>query len=580
VQIPAVNSVTPSSGGGNSVTFTAQYSHPAGATALTVVGLLVNSTASPDYGCYVTYTIATNLFALANDVASSGNTTVIPGGGSAANDQCALVGGSSTAALSGTNLTLTVALTFQPGFPGAKTVYLSAADANVSTGWSAKGTWTVTVPAPQPSADSVSPNSGSGSSQQFSFVFSDTQNPANLTGLAMLFGTSITTANVCYIVYDRTQGRVSLVWDGGGGSDSRPVASSTPLLQNSQCAIGATAAITSGLSIIIKVNVTFKGAFSGLKNIYMFGSEGILNTGWVLNGTFNTTAGGIPTADSVVPSSGSGPAQRFSFQVSDLGGSSFITGLAVLFATTPNAANACSIVYDRGTNTLSLTDDNPANGANVLTIGSTNVMSNSQCSVRGVNSTLVIGATSIVVTLDLTFSANFFGAKNIYLFAAEPGINTGYVVRGSWTVTGGAPTADAVSPASGAGSTPSYVATVSDSSAASNINSIGLLFTSGPPTATANACYVQYDRDAGTIGLYGDSTSTFNSKPLGSSAALQNSQCAVGFSFVATSGNSVMLNVNMLFKTPAFNGAKSVYLLAGEPATSSGWVLRGAWTVQ
>ncbi|HEV8144853.1 MAG TPA: SBBP repeat-containing protein [Bryobacteraceae bacterium] len=577
-QLPAANSVSPASGSGNAVTFTAQYSHPAGANALTTVGLLVNSNASVDFACYVTYTIATNLFKLANNVASSGSSTVIPGGGSSQNDQCALIGAGSGASLSGTNLTLTVALTFQPGFPGAKTVYLSAADVNVSTGWTARGAWTVTVPAPQPTADSVSPNSGSGSSQQFTFVFSDTQNPENLTGMAMLFSTTVTAVNVCYLVYDRLQGTVALAWDSGQGTDSRPIASST-VLQNSQCAIGPVTAVVSGLSIIIKANVTFKGTFSGLKNIYMFGSEGAVNTGWVIRGTFNTTAGGIPTADSVVPASGSGPAQRFSIQVSDLGGSSFITGVAVLFATSPSIVNACNIVYDRGTNTLSLAFDS-GNGSTSIALGSANVASNSQCSLRGVNSTVVIGATSVVVTLDLTFSATFFGAKTVYLYAAEVGINTGYVARGSWTVTGGSPTADSVSPVSGSGSSASYVFTVSDSSAASNISSIAGLFTTGAPSNVANACYLLWDRNTATIGLYSDNGSTLSTKPIGSSNTLQNTQCAIGFSFVTTSGTSVLLNVNLVFKTPAFNGSKSVYLQAYEPFVSSGWVLRGSWTVQ
>src|SRR6185295_14502269 len=130
-QLPAANSVSPASGSGNTVTFTAQYLHPAGANALVTIGLLVNSNASVDFACYVTYTVASNLFALANNVASSGSTTVIPGGGSAQNDQCSLIGAGSSASLSGTNLTLTVALTFQPGFPGAKAVYLSASDSSV-----------------------------------------------------------------------------------------------------------------------------------------------------------------------------------------------------------------------------------------------------------------------------------------------------------------------------------------------------------------------------------------------------------------------------------------------------------------
>ena len=38
-QIPSVVSLSPASGTGNTVTYTAQYSHPAGATALTSVSL-------------------------------------------------------------------------------------------------------------------------------------------------------------------------------------------------------------------------------------------------------------------------------------------------------------------------------------------------------------------------------------------------------------------------------------------------------------------------------------------------------------------------------------------------------------
>ena len=89
-QLPAAISVSPSSGSGNTVTFTAQYSHPAGAGSLTSVALLLNTTASLNFACYVTYSPATNLFALANDNASTGGVSVTPGGGSAANNQCTL----------------------------------------------------------------------------------------------------------------------------------------------------------------------------------------------------------------------------------------------------------------------------------------------------------------------------------------------------------------------------------------------------------------------------------------------------------------------------------------------------------
>src|SRR5579871_3592999 len=176
---PSAVSVSPPSGSGNTVTLTAQFSDPAGAVALTSAALLLNTTASPAHGCQVTYTSSTNQFTVADST------------------QCALNQAQSSATASGNTLTVAISLTFQPGFAGAKTAYLYAADANSNTGWVARGAWTVTVPPPQPTASSVSPNASMGSSQTFTFVFSDTQNPLNITGMAMLFSTSLTETNAC-----------------------------------------------------------------------------------------------------------------------------------------------------------------------------------------------------------------------------------------------------------------------------------------------------------------------------------------------------------------------------------------------
>jgi hypothetical protein len=576
-QIPAANSVAPSSGSGNTVTFTAQYSHPAGATSLTTVGLLLNTTASLNFACYVTYSPATNLFTLANDDGSTGG-SANPGGANLQNSQCMLNGAGSSANLAGTNLTLGISLTFQANFAGSKTVYLFAADAHTNTGFLAKGTWSVIVPPPLPSADSVSPNASSGAGQTFTFVFSDTQNASNLADMAVLFNTSVSFTNACYIIYDRNAASITLLADDGVGAGSKPV-SSTTVLQNSQCAVGVVSVSASGLSEILNIAVTFKGAFIGLKNIYMFASEATVNTGWVQRGTYFVAAGGIPVANSVVPSAGFGPGQRFSFTVSDQGGSGFIVAVAMLFAPTLNLNNACSLVYDRTVNTISLAFDNPANGAAPLVPGSSTVVSNHQCTLRGANSTVVAGTTALVVTVDLVFNAAYFGAKNTYLYAAETSTNSGYATVGSWTVTGGAPTADSVVPASGSGPSPNFVFTVSDSALDLNIVGMNLLVTAGSPANLANACYLLYNRTTSTIGLYGDDGITLNTKGIGSATTLQNTQCAVGFTVVNVSGNSVSLTINLVFKSPAFSGAKSVYLQALEPNSSSGWVFRGTWTV-
>ena len=581
--LPAVVAVSPASGSGSAVTFAAQYSDPAGAAALVNVALLVNSTASTSFGCYVTYNIASNTFALANDVPSSGSTTVLPNGSSAQNDQCTLSGIGSSAALSGNTLTMTVSLVFQPNFAGNQNVYLWAQDGNANTGWVSKGAWTVTAAPPQPTAVSVSPDSNTGATQTFQFVFADTQNPSNIVATAMLFAPSLSSfTNTCYIVYDAVHASIQLEYDAMNGSNAKPIGS-TVTLSNSQCSVGAASVTFSGLSLILTVSVTFSGPFSGVKNIYMYAAEGsgIPNTGWVQNGTFTVAAGGVPVVNSAVPGSGSGPGQRFSFTVSDAGGSSYITDVVVLFSATTSALNACQIVYDRPANVVSVSYDNPVNGTTEVVFGSNSVASNSQCALKAFTSTVVFGTTQVVLTLDVTFSAAFAGAKNIYAEAAEPGVNTGWVQIGGWTVTGGAPTADSVTPSSGAGShLINYTFSASDTVNANNISSVAMLFTTGAPTNLANACYLVYDHTAGSIGLYDNTGTVLSTKGLGSSAGLSNTQCAVGYSSASAVGNSVLVTVQLLFFTPGFNGLKTVYENAIEPASSSGWVQRGTWTVQ
>jgi hypothetical protein len=559
------------------VVFSAQYSDSGGAAALTAVSLLVNTSASTAVACYVSYNPASQVLSLANDDPTTGSQVVTLGGGSQQNSQCIVNGAGSSVSLAGSTLTLNISVTFQPGFSSSDSVYMYAADAGANTGWVSRGTWTVVIPPPQPSADSVSPNGSSGTSQTFTFVFSDSQSASNLIGMGMLFNTtSATFTNACYVVYDRNAGTIALVWDNAAGSDQKALGSLT-VLQNSQCQLGAVTTAASGLSEIITIALSFKGAFNGTRNIYMYGADAGLNTGWVVRGTYLVAAGGLPVANSVVPGAGSGVAQRFSFTVSDPGGAGFLTGVAMLLSSTLSTSNACSMVYDRTANVVSLAYDTPANGATPVTPGSNTVASNGQCTLNGANTTVVIGITSIVVTVDLSFNADWFGAKNIYLLASETVTNSGWVTVGGWTVTGGAPTADSVLPASGSGASPNFTFTSSDSASAYNITGMSMLITLGAPSVVTNACYLIYNRTTGTIGLYDNTATILTTKPIGSSATVSNSQCAVGYTVMVTSGNSVSFTINAVFS--GFSGAKSVYLQANEPNTNSGWVQRGTWTV-
>jgi hypothetical protein len=148
---------------------------------------------------------------------------------------------------------------------------------------------------------------------------------------------------------------------------------------------------------------------------------------------------------------------------------------------------------------------------------------------------------------------------------------------GSWTVTGGSPIANSVSPASGFGFAPAFTFTVSDPTSFANISGMEMLIAQGSPTNTANACYLVYSVGAGTIGLFNNAGTSSSSKPLGSSATLSNSQCAVGYTLAYPSGNSVVLQIDLAF-APTFSGTQTVYLNALEPNASSGWVSVGSWT--
>ena len=432
-----------------------------------------------------------------------------------------------------------------------------------------------------PTAVSVAPSGGSGIQQVFTFVFSDTQSASNLSTIAILFAPSVAYPNSCFAIYDRTRGTIQLEWDNVTGADAKPVSSGLTV-QNSQCMIGATSVTSSGLTNTLTLDVTFKGAFSGAKNIYMYAANanGTVNTGWVQRGTYLVTAGSasVPTADSVSPGANSGTAQTFSFVYSDSQNASNLTGAAMLFAPSGAYPNSCFVVYDRNQGSIQLEWDN-VTGADAKAVGSPVNLQNSQC---------IIGATSVTssaltttITLAITFKAAFSGLKNIYMYGADMnGANTGWVQMGTYavtTVSAPVPSADSVSPSAGSGASQSFSFVFSDSQNAANLSTAAVLF--APSLSYPNSCFVIYDRNRGTIQLEWDNVAGADVKLVGSPILLQNSQCSIGATSIATSGLSNTLTLDITFKAP-FAGAKNIYLYGADTdgTINTGWVQKGTWS--
>ena len=198
---------------------------------------------------------------------------------------------STSVVLSGNNLTLNLAMTFQASYAGVQNIYMYAADVSGSnTGWIQRGTWTVTTSgAGTPSAVSVTPNSQSGLNQTFVLEYSDTAGAASLQNVWVWFGASIgDSANSCVLNYNIASNQVTLLANDGGTALTATLGASTTL-ENSQCSlnVGSSSALPSGNTLTLDLAMTFQSAYAGVKNIYMYAADvSGANSGWQQPGTW------------------------------------------------------------------------------------------------------------------------------------------------------------------------------------------------------------------------------------------------------------------------------------------------------
>ena len=284
---PAPVSVMPSSGSGSSQTFAFVSSSPRGYAALSAVQVVINTTQASAGECYFLFYPGSNVFYLVNDTGSGWAGSIALGqSGTLQNSQCSINAAVSSSSGSGNNLTLNVALTFQPSYSGAKNIYMDVYD-GIDSGWQQKGTWTVPGPTGPPAPVSVTPNSGSGSSQMFAFLSSSPRGYAALSAILVVINTTQVSAGECYFVFYPGSNVFYLVNDASSGWAGSITLGQSGTLQNSQCSINAAASSVSGSgnNLTLNVALTFKPSYSGAKNIYMDAFDGT-DSGWQQKGTW------------------------------------------------------------------------------------------------------------------------------------------------------------------------------------------------------------------------------------------------------------------------------------------------------
>jgi hypothetical protein len=142
-QSPSVDSLAPTSGSGGAGTFTFVASDPNGVGDLNSLAIVVNSSLSASQSCYARYFPATNQVFLQNDAGTAWASHGPPGAASGIGNKQCWINLQSSSVSSGSNLTVTLAISFQPNFNGAKNVWIEAHDnEDLSSGWQQLGAWT------------------------------------------------------------------------------------------------------------------------------------------------------------------------------------------------------------------------------------------------------------------------------------------------------------------------------------------------------------------------------------------------------------------------------------------------------
>lgn len=266
-----------------------------------------------------------------------------------------------------------------------------------------------------------------------------------------------------------------------------------------------------------------------------------------------------PTLISVNPSRGSGQTQEFTATVTDPLGASSITYIDLLINASLDGQNACWLYFDNAGKQVYLAGDSGWGSSNTHCSASVVAASDS--------------GNNVTFTVDLTFNANWAGAKGIWLAAGDSaGNNSNYQQMGTFDVGSIAAPILSMSPTSGTGSGGMFTFTATGQGGASNAVGENVLINSS--VNGTGACWMYFN---GQLWLADDKAANWTTAPAGQS--LQNSQCTVSSLQDLSSGNVASFRITIAFAA-GFVGKKNIYLYAANQAgRSAGYQLEGNWTV-
>jgi hypothetical protein len=263
-------------------------------------------------------------------------------------------------------------------------------------------------------------------------MYSDPDGALDLKEVQAIFGSSVSAAYTCSILYYPATNALYLVSDAGTGTTMITPGSGT--LSNSQCSISGsgTTVVRSGNNLTLSVAVTAGATYTGVHSIFMNGTnKSSMSSGWVNKGTWTPAANQPPVVVSVSPSAAIGLSNTFALTYSDPNGAPDLKVVEVVLHTTVSLANSCAVEYYPASNLLYLYND-AGSGTTSTTLGS-GTLSNSQCTISGSGSSVARSGDTLTLNLAVTASSTYTAQQNIFLYADDnSSANTGWKNKGTW----------------------------------------------------------------------------------------------------------------------------------------------------
>lgn len=282
--------------------------------------------------------------------------------------------------------------------------------------------------------------------------------------------------------------------------------------------------------------------------------------------TASINASGLwPAPVSVSPSQGQGPSATFTALYRDANGVGQIREVLFLVNSSLSGVASAYVLYSPSSNTLLLRNDGD-NGWTSGTVGSAAMLSNSQVTINLASVSATLSTTDLTLTVPMAFLGTFNGGKTIYMAAddltgASP---AGWQAKGSFLVSTGnsPPEMISLAPAVGAGLSDTFTTVYREPNGVNDLQQVYFMVSSSPSGVGAALFY--YVPASNTLYLSNDAGTGWGSGATpGAAVTLSNSQVSVNVAGVSvTKGVTDLTLVLPLRFTPAFAGAKNVYLFA------------------